>query len=46
MEDQNDLARSAAQAFKENVVTGGKGDNAELAAQPLLRTGRRNTWKA
>ena len=24
------------QAFEENVVTGGKGDNAELAAQPLL----------
>jgi hypothetical protein len=39
MEDQNDLARSAARAFKENVVTGGKGDNAELAAQPLLCTG-------
>jgi hypothetical protein len=46
MEDQNDLARSAAQAFKENVVTGGKGDKAEFAAQPLLCTGRRNAWKA
>jgi len=45
MEDQNDLARSAARAFKANVVTGGKGDKAELAAQPLLCTGRRNTWK-
>jgi hypothetical protein len=31
MEDQNDLARSAARAFKANVVTGGKGDKAELA---------------
>jgi hypothetical protein len=46
MEDQNDLARSAARAFKANVVTGGKGDKAELAAQPLLCTGRRNTWKS
>src|ERR1700704_1365784 len=46
MEDQNDLARSAARASKANVVTGGKGDKAELAAQPLLCTGRRNTWKA
>jgi hypothetical protein len=35
MEDQNDLARSAARVFKANVVTGGKGDKAELAAQPL-----------
>jgi hypothetical protein len=26
MEDQNDLARSAARAFKANVVTGGKED--------------------
>jgi hypothetical protein len=26
MEDQNDFARSAARAFKESVVTGGKGD--------------------
>jgi hypothetical protein len=35
MEDQNDLARSAARAFKANVVTGGKGDKAEFAAQPV-----------
>jgi hypothetical protein len=27
-------------------VTGGKGDKAELAAQPLLCTGRRKTWKS
>jgi hypothetical protein len=46
MEDQNDLVRSAARAFKANVATGGKGDKAELAAQPLLCTGRRNTRKS
>jgi hypothetical protein len=40
MEDQNDLARSAAQALKANVVTGGK---AELAAQRSSRSG--STYK-
>jgi hypothetical protein len=39
MEDQNDLARSAARAFKANVVTGGKEDQAELVASRFCAHG-------
>jgi hypothetical protein len=44
MEDQNDLADP--QLGHLNVVTGGKGDKAEIAAQPLLCTGGGTRGKA
>jgi len=42
MEDQNDIARSAARALKANVVTGGKAKLAALARDlNLMMDGRR-----